>query len=137
MNVNSKNDIESLRQLLEDLEIELKPCQISEKANSLFREIEQIVSIWPENKTSGKLISAQASVYPLRVNSLSPCVEGALRAFHAAGLQASPGPMSTVIAGTEDQIWLGLRNAFNTCAEEAELVMAVTISNACPHSKTE
>ena len=61
----------------------------------------------------------------------------ALRAFHAAGLQTSPGTMSTVIAGTEDQIWLGLRNAFNGCAEEAELVMAVTISNACPHSKTE
>jgi uncharacterized protein YqgV (UPF0045/DUF77 family) len=77
-------------------------------------------------------IAAQVSIYPLRQPALSPAIEAALGIFQAFGLEVDPGPMSTVIAGEDQAVFAALREAFARVTEEGEVVMVVTISNACP-----
>jgi len=76
--------------------------------------------------------SAQVSIYPLRQAKLSSTVEQALRDLSGHGLIVQPGPMSTLLRGDEDAIFCGVRNAFVHAAERGEVVMVVTLSNACP-----
>lgn len=79
-------------------------------------------------------ISAQISLYPLRQPHLSSAIDGALEIFHAHGLRIVPGSMSTVITGDIDEVFGGLREALHRAMDEGEVVMAVTLSNACPVS---
>ena len=75
---------------------------------------------------------AQVSLYPLRQESLSPAIEEVLRIFREHGLEVEPGPMSSLISGEDGAIFAALRNAFARAAELGEVVMVVTLSNACP-----
>ena len=71
------------------------------------------------------------SLYPLRQAELSPAIDRALDIFGESGLEVTPGPMSTIIAGDDEAVFAALRDAFRATAE-GEVVMIVTISNACP-----
>ena len=77
-------------------------------------------------------MSAQVSLYSLRQERLSPAIEKALRIFRKHGLEVQPGPMSTLISGENGTIFTALREAFVRAAEDGEVVMVVTLSNACP-----
>lgn len=77
-------------------------------------------------------LSAQVSVYPLRQERLSPAIEDVLHIFREHGLDVRPGPMSTLILGEERAIFTAIQNAFVYVAGRGEIVMAVTLSNACP-----
>ena len=88
--------------------------------------------IQEDQADAGALLSAQLSLYPLRQASLSPCINGALSILNQTGLDTFPGSMSTVISGTAEKLWTGLQQAFSAAAAHGELVMIVTISNACP-----
>ena len=77
-------------------------------------------------------VAAQVSIYPLRQARLSPAIERAQAAFRAHGLSIQPGPMSTVVSGDDDAVFRALKEAFRETALEAEAVMTVTVSNACP-----
>ena len=77
-------------------------------------------------------IAAQVSLYPLRRESLSPPINEALETFRAHGLRVESGAMSSLIAGDDDAIFSALHEAFRRTAEQGQVVMAVTFSNACP-----
>ncbi len=77
-------------------------------------------------------MAAQVSLYPLRQQSLSASIDGVLDIFHKHGLEVQPGSMSTVISGDDVAIFAALQEAFVSVAEQAQVVMMVTFSNACP-----
>jgi uncharacterized protein YqgV (UPF0045/DUF77 family) len=79
-------------------------------------------------------VSAQVSLYPLRQEKLSPAINEALTVFQRHGLEVQPGPMSSVITGGE-AVFAALREAFWQAAGQGEVVMVVTLSNACPQSR--
>ena len=78
------------------------------------------------------IASAQISVYPLRQDRLSPAIEIVRGALAGHGLAPQIGAMSTVVVGEESAIFAALGDAFARAAELGQVVMTVTISNACP-----
>jgi len=47
-------------------------------------------------------------------------------------LSVQPGPMSTVVSGEDGDVFGALMEASKEAAVAAEIVMSVTVSNACP-----
>ena len=78
------------------------------------------------------IASAQISVYPLRQDRLSPAIEAVRGALSGRGLAPQVGPMSTVVVGEDALIFAALSEAFANAAEAGEVVMTITVSNACP-----
>ena len=76
--------------------------------------------------------SAQISVYPLRQDRLGPTIEAVRAALAAHGVAPEVGPMSTIVVGEDAVIFAALGEAFAKAAALGEVVMAVTVSNACP-----
>ena len=76
--------------------------------------------------------SAQISVYPLRQDRLGPAIETVRTALAARGLTPQVGPMSTIVVGESDAIFAALGEAFAAAASTGEVVMTVSVSNACP-----
>jgi uncharacterized protein YqgV (UPF0045/DUF77 family) len=77
-------------------------------------------------------VSAQISVYPLRQEHLGPAVESVRRALEEHGLTPHVGLMSTTVAGASGIVFAAVAEAFAKAASSGELVMTITISNACP-----
>jgi len=78
------------------------------------------------------IASAQVSIYPLRQDQLAPAVEMVRTALAAHGLEPQVGAMSTVVVGEDRIIFAALAEAFARAGETGEVVMTVTVSNACP-----
>jgi uncharacterized protein YqgV (UPF0045/DUF77 family) len=76
-------------------------------------------------------VTAQFSLYPLRTGEIGPAIEAALAAVRASGVSARPGRMSTMLEGTEEQIFAALQAAFRAAAEQGDAVLVATVSNAC------
>jgi uncharacterized protein YqgV (UPF0045/DUF77 family) len=85
-----------------------------------------------ELMTPTVVVSAQISVYPLRQERLSPAVEAVRQALEDRGLQPQVGPMSTVVTGAAAAVFAALQEAFSRAAATGQVVMTVTVSNACP-----
>jgi uncharacterized protein YqgV (UPF0045/DUF77 family) len=77
-------------------------------------------------------VSAQVSLYPLRQDRLSPVIDEAIKIFKNRGIEVELGPMSTLLTGDDQMIFEALTEAFRKGAEMGEIVMVVTLSNACP-----
>lgn len=77
-------------------------------------------------------VTAQVSLYPLRQEHLEPAITAAVTRFKEEGLEVWEGAMSTMVAGELDAVWASLRNAFADAAVRGEVVLVVTLSNACP-----
>jgi uncharacterized protein YqgV (UPF0045/DUF77 family) len=77
-------------------------------------------------------ISAQVSVYPLGQDQLSPAINIALRIFQQHSLDINLGSMSTLISGSDESVFAALQAAFQGIAGQGQVVMVVTLSNACP-----
>jgi uncharacterized protein YqgV (UPF0045/DUF77 family) len=78
------------------------------------------------------IISAQVSLYPLRQERLSPAIQAVSDALFAAGLHPETGSMSTLVTGEADRMFAALHQAFVRAAATGQVVMTVTLSNACP-----
>jgi len=78
------------------------------------------------------IISAQVSLYPLRQERLSPAIQAVSDALLAAGLHPETGSMSTLVTGEADRMFAALHQAFVRGAATGQVVMTVTLSNACP-----
>lgn len=76
--------------------------------------------------------SAQISVYPLRQEHLGPAVESVRRVLEEHGLTPRVGPMSTTVTGENGIMFAALADAFAKAASNGQVVMTITISNACP-----
>ena len=77
-------------------------------------------------------VSAQISLYPLRQDHLSPAIEEMQAALRVAGLDVTPGLMSTLVVGEGATVFDALETAFLRAAATGYVVMTATISNACP-----
>lgn len=78
------------------------------------------------------IAGAQVSIYPLRQSRFGPAVEAVRAALEAHGLRPEIGPMSTVVVGEDAAIFAALGEAFAKAAVAGNVVMTVTLSNACP-----
>jgi uncharacterized protein YqgV (UPF0045/DUF77 family) len=78
------------------------------------------------------LINAQVSAYPLRQQHLSPTIDAVTAALKAHGFQVEVGRMSTQISGEAKAVFAALEEAFMKAAETGQIVMTLTLSNACP-----
>ena len=76
--------------------------------------------------------SAQISVYPLRQERLGPAVDCVRSALEEHGLTPQVGPMSTTVTGESGIVFAALADAFAKAASSGQVVMTITISNACP-----
>ncbi len=77
-------------------------------------------------------VSAQISVYPLRQDHLRPAVDAVRQVLEERGLRPDIGTMSTVVTGEAPAIFAALHEAFARAAASGQVVMTVTVSNACP-----
>jgi uncharacterized protein YqgV (UPF0045/DUF77 family) len=75
---------------------------------------------------------AQVSLYPLRQVSIGPAIREAVRVFRQHGLETRLGEMSTLVWGEEQAVFAAMQEAFHMAAEHGDMVMIVTLSNACP-----
>jgi uncharacterized protein YqgV (UPF0045/DUF77 family) len=78
------------------------------------------------------MITAQFALYPLRSVHLTPILDQAVRVARATGTNVEVGRMSSLLAGTEEQVFAALRAAFDVVARSGDAVLVVTVSNACP-----
>jgi len=77
-------------------------------------------------------VTAQVSVYPLRQELLAPAIDEALQIFREHDLEVELGAMSTLLVGDDAVIFAALQKAFHHAAEQGQVVMVATFSNACP-----
>lgn len=78
------------------------------------------------------IVSAQVAIYPLRQDRLTPAITAVSRTLEAAGFRAEVGPMSTMVTGEATTVFRALGDAFVQAGELGDVVMTVTVSNACP-----
>jgi len=123
--------IQLFRQIV-DLKSEWESYSLSPELQQKLDELESILQEEPKNNFKGIGITAQVSLYPLRAASLSPIINEALRIFDNRGLEVYPGSMSTLISGDNEILWHALSEAFSAAVLQGEVVMTVTVSNACP-----
>lgn len=76
--------------------------------------------------------SAQISVYPLRQEHLGPAVASVRSALEQHGLAPHVGPMSTTVTSESGIMFAAMADASTKAASSGQVVMAITISNACP-----
>lgn len=77
------------------------------------------------------MITCQFSLYPLRQPELGPMLDVALNELRSAGLEPRVGTMSSYVEGDADAVFEGLKRAFKAAAEEGDVVLVTTVSNAC------
>jgi uncharacterized protein YqgV (UPF0045/DUF77 family) len=78
------------------------------------------------------IVAAQIAIYPLRQDRLTPAIAAVGTALQAAGLEPEVGRMSTIVTGEAAAVFRALEEAFTRAAALGEVVMTVTVSNACP-----
>jgi uncharacterized protein YqgV (UPF0045/DUF77 family) len=66
---------------------------------------------------------------------VSPVIEQALHVFQTHGLAVRPGDMSTLVTGDDEAVFASLKELFAQAAQQGDVVMVVTLSNACPMSE--
>jgi uncharacterized protein YqgV (UPF0045/DUF77 family) len=82
-------------------------------------------------------ISAEISLYPLRQLTIGESVECALHALRTYDIELNTGPMSTVLAGNENEVFAALRGSFRAACDRGDAVMVAIVSNACPLHRDE
>ena len=123
--------IKLLRQVI-DSKSEWASYSLPPELHQKLNELESLLKKEPQENSKGLGVTAQVSIYPLRAASLSPIINKALLVFNKFGLEVHPGSMSTLISGDNEILWNAISNAFSASAVQGEVVMTVTVSNACP-----
>jgi uncharacterized protein YqgV (UPF0045/DUF77 family) len=77
-------------------------------------------------------VSAQISIYALRQPSLGPAIDALCGALAERGFAPEVGPMSTRVEGDAAALFAALADGFERAAASGEVVLTVTVSNACP-----
>ena len=123
--------IKLLRQVI-DSKSEWASYSLPPELHQKLDELESLLKKESQKTSKGLGVTAQVSIYPLRAASLSPIINKALLVFNKFGLEVHPGSMSTLISGDNEILWNALSKAFSTAAVQGEVVMTLTVSNACP-----
>lgn len=77
-------------------------------------------------------VQAEVSLYPLRTSELGEAIEGFLGDLKDARLTVRKGNMSSTLAGDVDEVFAALGRAFKVVASRGQVVLVLTVSNACP-----
>ena len=77
-------------------------------------------------------IICQFSLYPLRVEHLSPTIDTALAAIADRGLSVTAGPLTSTAFGPAETVFAALRDAYTAAVEHGDCILTATFSNACP-----
>ena len=131
-------DVENRRMLIAEIGAIKQLCQEKAAIDEISMALESLESkIGREEDVDQRFLSVQLSLYPLRQTFLSPAISEALEILEDSGLRKQPGAMSTLIFGREAKLWRALRKIFSAAAQRGDVVMNVSISNACPLPKWE
>ena len=77
-------------------------------------------------------VEAEVSLYPLGQERLSPFINSFVNVLRAHGCEADVGQMSTLVQGNTEQVFSGLKAAYEAAACEGGCVLILHASNACP-----
>jgi uncharacterized protein YqgV (UPF0045/DUF77 family) len=78
------------------------------------------------------VVTAQVSLYPLRQESMAPVLGETLKVLRESALEVKPDTLSTLLVGDETTIFSAIQQAFHHAAEQNQVLMVVTFSNAHP-----
>lgn len=78
------------------------------------------------------IVGCQFSIYPLRQDDIGIPVRAAVEAARAEGCAVRVANLSTLLSGSEDQVFAGLRAAFRAAQHHGSTVMAATFAAGAP-----
>jgi hypothetical protein len=81
---------------------------------------------------SAEIVGCQFSIYPLRQVDIDGPVQGAIKAAAAEGCAVRVGNLSTLLSGSEEEVFRGLRAAFTAAREWGPAVMTATLAAGMP-----
>ena len=88
------------------------------------------------SKGSGYLdqqtVGCQFSVYPLRTEDIGVPIREAIKAAQAEGCTIRVGNLSTLMTGSEDQVFTALRAAFRAAQRHGSAVVIATLTAGLP-----
>ena len=79
-----------------------------------------------------EVVGCQFSVYPLRQNEIGPPVRAAVAAAHSEGCSVRVGNLSTLLTGSEEQVFRALRAACRAVQRHGSAVMTATLAAGMP-----
>jgi uncharacterized protein YqgV (UPF0045/DUF77 family) len=82
--------------------------------------------------SSPDVVGCQLSVYPLRQDDIGVPIRDAIKAVSAEGCSVRVGNLSTLMTGTEDQVFAALRAAFRAAQRHGSAVMIATLAAGLP-----
>ncbi|MCE5254647.1 MAG: Ykof family thiamine-binding protein [Actinomycetia bacterium] len=81
---------------------------------------------------SPEVVGCQFSVYPLRQAEIGGPIEAAVQAARREGCTVRVGNLSTLMSGSEDQVFAALRAAFRAAQRQGPAVMTATLAAGMP-----
>lgn len=81
---------------------------------------------------STEILGCQFSIYPLRQSEIGGPIEAAIEAARAEGCAVRVGNLSTLMSGSEDQVFASLRAAFRAAQRQGPAVMIATLAAGMP-----
>jgi len=81
---------------------------------------------------SPEILGCQFSVYPLRQEDIDGPVQAAIGAASGEGCSVRVGNLSTLLSGSEDQVFAALRAAFRAAQRQGPAVMTATFAAGMP-----
>ncbi len=81
---------------------------------------------------SAEIVGCQFSVYPLRQEDIDAPVQEAIHVAGAEGCSVRVGNLSTLISGSEDQVFAALRAAFRAAQRHGPAVLSATLAAGIP-----
>jgi uncharacterized protein YqgV (UPF0045/DUF77 family) len=81
---------------------------------------------------SPDVVGCQLSVYPLRQEDIDVPIRDAIKAVHAEGCSVRVGNLSTLLTGSEDQVFAALRAAFRAAQRHGSAVVIATLAAGLP-----
>ena len=81
---------------------------------------------------SPEVVGCQLSVYPLRQDEIGVPIRDAIKAVRAEGCSVRVGNLSTLLTGSEDQVFAALRAAFRAAQHHGSAVVIATLAAGLP-----
>ncbi|MEF3245524.1 MAG: Ykof family thiamine-binding protein [Caldisericaceae bacterium] len=78
------------------------------------------------------LITAQFSIYPLRVENYGDYVYETVRIVKSFGLDVEIGPTSSITYGESETVLKAFNEVMEKLGGKIHFVFVITVSNACP-----
>ncbi len=78
------------------------------------------------------LITAQFSIYPLKVEDYSDYVYETVKIVKSFGLEVEIGPASSITYGDSEKVLKAFNEVMEKLGEKIKFVFIITFSNACP-----